>query len=242
MAVTFLFVQLAPKSRIPLTDAPMGSKVLSGESPPPGSRPGECEPTHVPSTLFSLRLPLAAAVCSDGSFHGIESDGRHRSGLHSRCDRVQVTGRQPPFHRPTRRGVRGPWRSTRRGGRRGVMSWAGKGRFACSLSMIARWAPAQSGVYVVFAVHNWISVGESADIGASLRRACSGNDPGFRQHRPTHFAFELVPAARRVARRDALIQEFRPTRNQGGKATRAHKRAPSSRSDGRKQCGGSRSE
>ena len=121
------------------------------------------------------------------------------------------------------------------------MSWAGKGRFECSLSMITRWAPAQSGVYVVFAVHKWISVGESANIGASLRRLCSGNDPDFRQHRPTHFAFELVPAARRVARRDTLIQEFRLTRNQDRKATRAHKGAPGSRSDGRRQCGGSRS-
>lgn len=121
------------------------------------------------------------------------------------------------------------------------MSWAGKGRFQYSLPMITRWAPAQSGVYVVFAVHEWISVGESADIGASLRQLCSGNDPDFRLHRPTHFAFELVPAARRVARRDALIQEFRLTRAQARKAARAHKGAPGPLSGGRRQCGGSRS-
>jgi hypothetical protein len=119
------------------------------------------------------------------------------------------------------------------------MSWAGKGRFEYSLSMITRWAPAQSGVYIVFAVHHWISVGASADIGASLRRLCSGNDVVLRQHRPTHFAFELVPAARRVARRDALIQEFRPTRSQERSATRAHQGVPGSRSGGLRQGGGS---
>ncbi len=120
------------------------------------------------------------------------------------------------------------------------MSWAGKGRFEYSLSMITRWAPAQSGVYVVFAIHKWISVGESADIGASLRRLSSGNDPASRQHRPTHFAYELVPAARRVARRDALIQEFRLARKHR-KTNRAHTGAPVSRSDGRGQRGHSRS-
>lgn len=95
------------------------------------------------------------------------------------------------------------------------MLWAGKGRFEYSLSMITRWAPAQSGVYVVFAVHKWISVGESADIGAGLRRLCRGNDPDFRLHRPTHFAYELVAAASRSARQSQLVQEFQPVYNAG---------------------------
>ena len=85
-----------------------------GRAPLAGIDGTSAPPPTFSSTLLSLNSLLAAVVCPDGFFHEIGAVRRNRSGLHSRRDRLQVTGRQPPFHWPARRGVGGPWRSTRR--------------------------------------------------------------------------------------------------------------------------------
>lgn len=90
------------------------------------------------------------------------------------------------------------------------MSWHGSRKFAYSLIEVAQYAPGRSGVYVVYSNAQWVYIGASADIGASLRGHINGDDPCIRQGRPTHFAFELVPAKRRAARQQELIREFDP--------------------------------
>ncbi len=91
-----------------------------------------------------------------------------------------------------------------------VMPWQGSRKFTYSLMEIAQYAPFQSGVYAVYSGDQWVYIGASVDVGASLRRHLHGDNPCIRHHRPTHFAFELVPARARVSRQQALVREFNP--------------------------------
>jgi hypothetical protein len=71
-------------------------------------------------------------------------------------------------------------------------------------------APAQSGVYALYNT-GWVYIGESNDIQRRLQEHM--RDQRIMQHRPTGFTFELVGAASRVARQDALISQLSPIAN-----------------------------
>jgi|SRR2546426_1495432 len=74
-------------------------------------------------------------------------------------------------------------------------------------------APADSGVYGLYDVMDWVYIGESADIREALLRHSKGIDPCVRSMTPTGFTFELCPADLRADRADELISELQPLCN-----------------------------
>jgi predicted GIY-YIG superfamily endonuclease len=72
------------------------------------------------------------------------------------------------------------------------------------------YAPVRSGVYVICARDAWVYIGKSGNVEASLLQHYNGDHLSIRHHQPTHFAFELVLAQTRAARKRELIAEFEP--------------------------------
>jgi excinuclease UvrABC nuclease subunit len=94
------------------------------------------------------------------------------------------------------------------------MSWNGSGGYNYNVASVLASAPAQSGVYVIYAPGRNVYVGESGDIRTRLMQHLNGDNPCIGRSGATLFAFELVPAATRVTRQDALILEMHPSCNQ----------------------------
>lgn len=74
-------------------------------------------------------------------------------------------------------------------------------------------APSCSGIYGISNAREWIFIGESDDIQASLLHDLQISDSALQQHRPTGFVFELCPSSGRKARQDRLIMEYEPVCN-----------------------------
>jgi excinuclease UvrABC nuclease subunit len=93
------------------------------------------------------------------------------------------------------------------------MPWNGSGTWNFELASILRHTPTASGVYVVLSLGRWLYVGESGSLRGGLALRCSGAHSRLAEHHPTHFMYELVADAERVARRRELIREFQPVCN-----------------------------
>jgi hypothetical protein len=93
------------------------------------------------------------------------------------------------------------------------MPWNGSGPCIYEMASIVRHTPTASGVYAVLSLGRWLYVGESGSLRGGLSLQFSGGNPRLAGLDPTHFMYELVPDADRVARRRELILEFQPVCN-----------------------------
>jgi hypothetical protein len=76
-------------------------------------------------------------------------------------------------------------------------------------------APNMSGVYMIYTPQRWLYVGESEDVKESLFRHLNEPSACFARHGALSFSFEVVPAAERVARQQALVAALAPTCQRG---------------------------
>lgn len=74
-------------------------------------------------------------------------------------------------------------------------------------------APAASGIYGISNAREWIFIGATDNIQASLLRNLQLGDSALLKRFPTGFVFELCDAADRRARQDRLILEYEPVCN-----------------------------
>jgi hypothetical protein len=74
-------------------------------------------------------------------------------------------------------------------------------------------APAASGIYGISNAREWIYIGESDNIQASLLRDLQKGDSVLLKRFPTGFVFELCNAGDRRARQDRLVLEYEPVCN-----------------------------
>lgn len=74
-------------------------------------------------------------------------------------------------------------------------------------------APAASGIYGVSNAREWIYIGETDNIQASLLEELRQTDSAILKRYPTGFVFELCVPAGRLARQERLIWEYVPVFN-----------------------------
>jgi hypothetical protein len=82
-----------------------------------------------------------------------------------------------------------------------------------SQQLIERLAPTLAGVYGLSNAREWIFVGESENIKASLLSHLQAANRAVADRAPTGFTFEVCSAPARFARQDRLIQELEPVCN-----------------------------
>ena len=78
---------------------------------------------------------------------------------------------------------------------------------------VQRNAPASSGVYGLSNAREWIFVGETDNIRATLLRHIEETHAPLLERVPTGFSFELCHSCDRAARQGRLIQEYDPVCN-----------------------------
>jgi hypothetical protein len=78
---------------------------------------------------------------------------------------------------------------------------------------IQKGAPAASGVYGISSAREWIFVGETDNILASLLDHLQESGTMLHGRRPTGFTYELCPYHSRLARQDRLVVELEPVCN-----------------------------
>jgi len=86
-------------------------------------------------------------------------------------------------------------------------------------------APAASGIYGVSNAREWIYIGETDDIQASLLRELRQSDSPVLKRSPTGFVFELCVPGDRIARQNRLILEYEPVCNRRWSESEAAGRA-----------------
>ncbi len=74
-------------------------------------------------------------------------------------------------------------------------------------------APALSGIYGLSNAREWIYIGESDNIRASLLNELEQGDSALLDRRPTEFVFELCAPDARSSRQDRLVLECEPVYN-----------------------------
>ena len=74
-------------------------------------------------------------------------------------------------------------------------------------------APQASGVYAIFSTREWLYVGETGDIRASLLAHFDDHSSPILQNNPIGFQFEVTPTKQRAARKKQLIAELKPICN-----------------------------
>ena len=74
-------------------------------------------------------------------------------------------------------------------------------------------APAASGIYGISNAREWIFIGATDNIQASLLHDLQQGDSALLKRFPTGFVFELCGAGDRRARQDRLILEYEPVCN-----------------------------
>jgi predicted GIY-YIG superfamily endonuclease len=74
-------------------------------------------------------------------------------------------------------------------------------------------APKASGVYTIYTSQQWLYVGESDDIRQSLFEHLNAPGACMKRRGPLSYSFELVPAAERAIRRQALVTALVPACN-----------------------------
>lgn len=82
-------------------------------------------------------------------------------------------------------------------------------------------APAASGIYGVSNAREWIYIGETDNIQASLLHHLRHGDSELLQRRPTGFVFELCGPFERTARHVRLVVEYAPVCNRQSQANGA---------------------
>src|SRR5580700_2830863 len=75
------------------------------------------------------------------------------------------------------------------------------------------YAPNASGVYGISNAHEWIYIGETADIQGALLAHVQDPSTSLMKREPTGFVFEVCDQARRPGRQDRLVSEYEPTCN-----------------------------
>jgi predicted GIY-YIG superfamily endonuclease len=73
--------------------------------------------------------------------------------------------------------------------------------------------PNASGVYMIYTSQEWVYVGEGEDIQKSLFQHLNEPSACMDRFGPLSFSFELVPAAERTSRQQALVAELEPACN-----------------------------
>ena len=86
-----------------------------------------------------------------------------------------------------------------------------------SLVSVQKNAPASSGVYGLSNAQEWILVGETDNIKATLLEHLRGTHTVPLERVPTGFTFELRAFYERVARQDRLILELQPVHKRRGR-------------------------
>jgi hypothetical protein len=81
-------------------------------------------------------------------------------------------------------------------------------------SSVRNFAPVASGVYGLSNAREWIYIGESDDIQAALFEHLSNPDSELMRLGPKGFVLEICDRAKRMARQERLIAEYRPLLNQ----------------------------
>ena len=74
-------------------------------------------------------------------------------------------------------------------------------------------APAASGIYGVTNAREWIYIGQTDNIQASLLTHLHESDSALMKKQPTGFVYELCDPGGRSARQDRLVFEYEPTCN-----------------------------
>jgi hypothetical protein len=74
-------------------------------------------------------------------------------------------------------------------------------------------APEASGFFGVCNNREWVFIGESANIQASLLDLLADQAGAVISRAPTGFTFELCPKLSRTTRHTALVKQFRPSCN-----------------------------
>jgi hypothetical protein len=74
-------------------------------------------------------------------------------------------------------------------------------------------APNASGIYGISNAREWIFIGASDNVQASLLRELQQSDSALLKRGPTGFVFELCDVEQRRARQDRLILEYEPVCN-----------------------------
>ena len=80
-------------------------------------------------------------------------------------------------------------------------------------SSVREYAPVASGVYGISNGTEWIYIGETDDIQATLFGHLQESDTPLARRRPTGFVFEVCERAARPSRQDRLVLEYEPTCN-----------------------------
>jgi hypothetical protein len=75
-------------------------------------------------------------------------------------------------------------------------------------------APAGSGLYGISNAREWIYIGETDNIQATLLSHLQELDTSLMKRQPTGFVFEVCDRAGRTARQDRLVLEYEPACNQ----------------------------
>lgn len=86
---------------------------------------------------------------------------------------------------------------------------------AFSAASVRGYAPAVPGIFGISNSREWIFIGESNDIRASLAQYFSVGDPDVMKRMPTGFVFEACAPDRQRARKDRLVAEYAPICNSG---------------------------
>jgi len=82
-----------------------------------------------------------------------------------------------------------------------------------TFSSVQMYAPNASGVYGISNAHEWIYIGETADIKGALLAHVHDSSTSLMKRDPTGFVFEVCDQARRPGRQDRLVSEYEPTCN-----------------------------
>ncbi len=82
-----------------------------------------------------------------------------------------------------------------------------------SLASVRKNAPPLSGVYGLSNAREWIFVGETDNIKATLIRHLQETHTPLLERGPTGFSFEVCVPYNRLARQERLIEEYQPVCN-----------------------------
>ena len=93
------------------------------------------------------------------------------------------------------------------------MAYENSETYAFAYQAVQAKAPNASGVYTIYSSQQWVYVGESDDIRQSLFRHLNEPDACIARRGPLSFSFEMVPAAERVSRQQALVTALAPACN-----------------------------
>jgi len=93
------------------------------------------------------------------------------------------------------------------------MPFENHGNRSFTTSSIGKNAPPASGVYGLADAHQWIYVGETADIQAELLRHLQNPHALLKKYPPSGFTYELSSAGQRIERQDQLVMELEPIGN-----------------------------